>query len=51
MNLLDTNILSELSKREPNRAVVARFEAMHEEELFTSTICIEEIAFGAMYLR
>jgi len=45
--LLDTNVLSELSKREPSLLVVARFEKEPEENLFTSAICIEEIAFGA----
>ena len=47
MYLLDTNILSELIRREPNRQVLGRFEAIPDEQLFTSTICIEEIAFGA----
>jgi predicted nucleic acid-binding protein len=47
MYLLDTNILSELIRREPNPSVVARFEAVPDEELFTSAICVEEVAFGA----
>ena len=47
MYLLDTNVLSELSKREPNLLVVARFEVEPGENLFTSAICVEEIAFGA----
>lgn len=47
MHLLDTNILSELIKRQPNPKVAARFEALPDDELFTSAICVEEIAFGA----
>lgn len=46
MYLLDTNVLSELVRREPSPRVVARFEAAPEEDLFTSAICVEEIAFG-----
>ena len=47
MHLLDTNILSELMKRQPSPKVAARFEAVPDDELFTSAICVEEIAFGA----
>ena len=47
MFLLDTNILSELMKRDPAARVLARFEAAPDEQLFTSAICVEEIAFGA----
>jgi len=46
MYLLDTNLLSELIRRNPNPDVEMRFEA-EQAELFTSVICIEEIRFGA----
>lgn len=46
MYLLDTNILSEVARRHPNRQVVARFETAAELDLFTSAVCIEEIFFG-----
>ena len=47
MYLLDTNILSEIIKRLPNRHVLSRFESTPAAELFTSAICIEEICYGA----
>jgi len=46
MYLLDTNVLSELIKRDPSPLVVGRFEAAAERTLYTSVICVEEIAFG-----
>jgi tRNA(fMet)-specific endonuclease VapC len=46
MYLLDTNVLSELMRRNPNSHVEARFE-FAPEPLFTSVICIEEIRYGA----
>ena len=39
--------MSELIRREPDRTVVARFEEVPDEGLFTSAICVEEVAFGA----
>lgn len=47
MYLLDTNVLSELMRQNPNPNVAARFESVSVEDLFTSVICIEEIRFGA----
>jgi predicted nucleic acid-binding protein len=44
--LLDTNILSELVRRQPHPKVRARFEAAPNHNLFTSAICVEEIRFG-----
>ena len=46
MYLLDTNVLSELVRREPNPSVAEKFETTTDEELFTSVICVEEVAFG-----
>lgn len=46
MYLLDTNVLSEFLKRAPHPQVVARFETAGERTLYTSVICVEEIAFG-----
>ncbi len=46
MYLLDTNILSELVRRQPHGSVENRF-SNETDELFTSVICIEEIRFGA----
>jgi predicted nucleic acid-binding protein len=46
MYLLDTNVLSELMRLNPNAHVEARFE-LEQAHLFTSAICIEEIRYGA----
>lgn len=46
MYLLDTNILSELLKRDPHPGVTNHFEAAPAGALYTSVICIEEIGFG-----
>jgi len=44
--LLDTNILSELVRRQPNDGVRRRFESAPNDKLFTSAVCIEEIRYG-----
>ena len=46
MYLLDTNILSELMRRQPNPQVEARFAA-EPGELFASAGTVEEIRYGA----
>ena len=46
MPLLDTNILSEIVRRYPDPKVLGRFEAVPDEDLFGSSICLEEIHFG-----
>lgn len=46
MFLLDTNVLSEMVRRLPHARVSARFEAAADNELLTSSVCIEEIRFG-----
>jgi tRNA(fMet)-specific endonuclease VapC len=47
MYFLDTDVLSELVKRRPSRTLVARLEAVPPEALFTSSICVMELRFGA----
>jgi len=47
MYLLDTNILSELIKRQPDPKVAGRFQSARAGELFTSVIAVEEICYGA----
>jgi predicted nucleic acid-binding protein len=44
--LLDTNILSELVRRQPHAKVLEQFNATPQHELFTSVVCVEEIRFG-----
>jgi len=47
MHLLDTNILSELIKRQPNSHVLSRMGSKPAHTLFTSSICIMELRFGS----
>jgi hypothetical protein len=49
--LLDTNVLSELRKREPDPAVLDWFEAVPSEQLFLSVLTIGEIRLGIERLR
>lgn len=44
--LLDTNIVSEISKRAPNTGVLQWFDAAEDTELFISVITIGEIRKG-----
>jgi predicted nucleic acid-binding protein len=45
--LLDTNVISEMSRPRPARAVVAWLRNAAESDLFLSDIVIAEIRFGA----
>jgi len=45
--LLDTNILSELIKKRPNRSLLEALRSKPPEDLFTSTICVLELRFGS----
>ena len=47
MYLLDTNILSELVKKRPNRHVLSKLRSKSALTLFTSCICIMELRFGS----
>lgn len=49
--LLDTNVISELRKRAPNRAVTTWFDAAPSSELFLSCLTIGEIRCGIERLR
>jgi toxin FitB len=44
--LLDTNILSELRRRKPERKVIAFVAAQSLDRLFVSTVTFAEIRFG-----
>ena len=44
--LLDTNIVSEVSKRRPNAGVLRWFDAAEDSELFLSVITLGEIRKG-----
>lgn len=45
--LLDTNILSELIKKQPNPHLISRLASKPPQALFTSCICVMELRFGS----
>lgn len=47
MFLLDTNILSEIIKKQPNQNLLSHIRTKSSQELFTSSICIMELRFGS----
>ena len=51
MYLLDTDILSNLMKRSPSSALVARVARVPPEEQFTRSITLGELTYGAHRLR
>ena len=51
MYLLDTDILSNLMRRSPSSALVARVARVPSEEQFTSSITLGELVYGAHRLR
>lgn len=51
MYLLDTNVVSELRKRKPNKGVVAWVQAAPEESLYVSAVTIGEIQAGIEITR
>jgi tRNA(fMet)-specific endonuclease VapC len=48
MYLLDTDVLSELVKKRPSPAVLARLDAIPPEAVFTSSVTVMELRSGAM---
>ena len=51
MYLLDTDILSNLLKRTPSTALIAKLESVPVEHQFTSSITLGELFYGAHRLR
>jgi predicted nucleic acid-binding protein len=49
--LLDTNVISELRKRNPDRRVLAWYDAMPSAQLFLSVLTLGEISLGIEQLR
>jgi tRNA(fMet)-specific endonuclease VapC len=45
--LLDTNVLSEVIKKRPEPAVLARLREVAPGSVFTSTVCVTELRYGA----
>jgi predicted nucleic acid-binding protein len=46
--LLDTNVLSEVVRRDPSSSVMARLRAVAAADLYTSSICVMELRSGAV---
>jgi predicted nucleic acid-binding protein len=46
MILLDTNVISELVKTQPNPAVLAYVDGLSQETVFTAAVCEAEIRYG-----
>ena len=47
MYLLDTSILSELIKKNPNPCIIMRLRSKPVHSLFTSCVCVSELRFGS----
>ena len=45
--LLDTNVLSELLKKRPERSVIRSLNVVAARDLYTSSICVMELRRGA----
>jgi len=48
MYLLDTNIVSELVKKSPNNNLKLKLEKVPSASLYTSSICVMELRYGAL---
>ena len=51
MYLLDTDLLSNLLKRAPSTALIAKLASVPPEQQFTSSIALGEMVYGAYRLR
>jgi predicted nucleic acid-binding protein len=49
--LLDTNVISELVRPSPDRAVLAYVRALAPETAFTAAVCEAELRYGLARLR
>ncbi len=45
--LLDTNVLSEVIKKQPEPSVLARLREIAPDSVFTSVVCVTELRYGA----
>ena len=51
MYLLDTNILSELVKKNPNKKLIDRLETVPSASLYTASICAMELRYGTLRME
>jgi tRNA(fMet)-specific endonuclease VapC len=45
--LLDTNVLSEVIRKDPNRGLLQRLRAVAARDVVTSAVCVAELRHGA----
>jgi predicted nucleic acid-binding protein len=50
MLILDTNVISEILRPEPDKSVVAWFESQPKSQVFTTAISYAEISYGVSLL-
>jgi predicted nucleic acid-binding protein len=48
MFLLDTNIISELMKKQPSSDLLERLQSCPSSSLCTATVCVMELRYGAL---
>ena len=48
MYLIDTNILSELVKKAPNKILIEKLKNVPSASLYTASVCVMELRFGAL---
>ena len=48
MFLLDTNIISELMKKQPSADLIERLQNCPSSSLYTATVCVMELRYGAL---
>ena len=48
MYLLDTNMLSEIIRRNPNKNFIKKLGTIPSAAIFTATICVMELRYGVM---
>lgn len=46
--LLDTNVLSELVRKRPEKAVLQTLHTISADALYTSALCVTELRYGAL---
>ena len=48
MYLIDTNILSELVKKTPNKNLIGKLKDVPSASLYTASVCVMELRYGAL---
>ena len=48
MFLLDTNIISELMKKQPSSYLLEKMEDVSDNSIYTASVCAMELRYGAL---